>query len=934
MIKIKHLTIKNFLSIGNQTQSINFDQDQLTLILGENLDLGGTDVGSKNGAGKAQPLDSRVLTPRGWTTMGALHIGSEIVAYDGSTTIVNGVYPQGMLKTYKVTFEDGRSCEASGEHLWQVDHYRKDDVKTEVLTTEEILPQLNKRGLYKIVSKFYTPRFSPIDRPVVELPMDPWLMGILIGIGNFNGNCADFTTKDSTILERLAVIGTRDFGTVLKMERANTYKFHPIGADRRENNAFQFLDIIENLGLFGVKLENRFIPELYKKASVQQQVELLRGLTDAIGTVCNNSITFAFNSDRLKDDIVDMIRSLGGIIKVVSVDLHGKKHNNLHLHRLAVIAPSSTLLSTSDKHRNRMDPSKLYKEPKGLQIVDITEIGEKECQCISIDHPSKLYVTDDYIVTHNTVVTHAVSYALYGQAMSNIKKDNMINRTNGKNMFVTIVFEKNGQTFRIERGRKPAILRIFINDNEQKFEDEAQGDSRETQKFIDTLFGMNHLMFKNIVILNTYTDPFLAMKVADQRDIIENLLGITLLTEKADVLKGEIKLTKDGIFQETSYIDAVTQANAKIQQSIDTLKMRQVMWGETRDKECVELYRKIEQLKTIDIENEIAQHKLQDEYNSKLQTMVALKKEQATLDSLLSRQDRMYEKYIKDINTMVEENRCPVCEQTIDSHKHEDMLVELKESMTTCENEMRETATALLEILNNIEAIDLGEKPVTEYSRLSDALAHQNNLMNLEQKLQSKLAEDDPYQEQIDTISDTAIQEISYDKVNALTSMKDHQEFLLKLLTNKDSFIRKKIIDQNLSFLNNRLNHYLDKIGIIHRVVFKNDLGVDITYMGHDLDFHNLSRGEMTRVTLSLSWAFRDVWENLYDSINLMFIDELIDNGMDYSGADSSLSIMQSMVYERNKNIFLISHKEELITKVNNVMIAVKENGFTSYHAG
>ena len=167
--------------------------------------------------------------------------------------------------------------------------------------------------------------------------------------------------------------------------------------------------------------------------------------------------------------------------------------------------------------------------------------------------------------------------------------------------------------------------------------------------------------------------------------------------------------------------------------------------------------------------------------------------------------------------------------------------------------------------------------------------------------------------------------------VNQLASLKEHQDFLLKLLTNKDSFIRKKIIDQNLAYLNNRLTYYLDKLGLPHQVIFQNDLNVEITQLGQDLDFDNLSRGERNRLILGLSFAFRDVWENLYQNINLLFIDELIDSGMDASGVENSLSVLKKMGRERNKNIFLISHKDELIGRVNNVLKVVKENGFTSY---
>jgi DNA repair exonuclease SbcCD ATPase subunit len=154
---------------------------------------------------------------------------------------------------------------------------------------------------------------------------------------------------------------------------------------------------------------------------------------------------------------------------------------------------------------------------------------------------------------------------------------------------------------------------------------------------------------------------------------------------------------------------------------------------------------------------------------------------------------------------------------------------------------------------------------------------------------------------------------------------------MLKLLTNKDSFIRKKIIEQNLMYLNNRLTYYLDRLGLPHQVVFQNDLVVEITQLGQDLDFDNLSRGERNRLILGLSFAFRDVWESLYQNINLLFIDELIDSGMDTAGVESSLSVLKKMAREREKNIYLISHKDELVGRVNTILKVVKENGFTSY---
>jgi len=137
--------------------------------------------------------------------------------------------------------------------------------------------------------------------------------------------------------------------------------------------------------------------------------------------------------------------------------------------------------------------------------------------------------------TGKTTIVNALSYALFGQALTNIKKDNLVNKTNNKNMIVTLNFEKNGVSYKIERGRRPNIFRFFINGEEQDTDniDESQGDVRETQRDLDTLLGMSHDMFKHIVALNTYTEPFLSMRSADQRMIIEQLLGVTLLSEKS-----------------------------------------------------------------------------------------------------------------------------------------------------------------------------------------------------------------------------------------------------------------------------------------------------------------------------------------------------------------------------------------------------------------
>jgi DNA repair exonuclease SbcCD ATPase subunit len=233
--------------------------------------------------------------------------------------------------------------------------------------------------------------------------------------------------------------------------------------------------------------------------------------------------------------------------------------------------------------------------------------------------------------------------------------------------------------------------------------------------------------------------------------------------------------------------------------------------------------------------------------------------------------------------------------------------------------------------VNEFVVEELGAMPKTYYDTEQEAIEHKSRVGSLLEQLEKKAEEVDPYADQITDMKKSALQEIKFDTINNLSKNHDHLKFLIDLLTSKDSFVRKKIIDQNLSYLNNRLTHYLDKIGLPHQVVFKNDLSVEITELGRDLDFHNLSRGEMNRVILALSWAFRDVWENLYSPINVMFIDELLDNGTDGAGVENSLSVLKDMNRTRNKSIWLISHKDDLISRVNSVLKVVKENGFTTF---
>ena len=533
--------------------------------------------------------------------------------------------------------------------------------------------------------------------------------------------------------------------------------------------------------------------------------------------------------------------------------------------------------------------------------------------------------------TGKTTIINALSYALYGTALTNIKRNNLINKTNSKGMLVTLHFEKDGVNYRIERGRSPNVLKFYINDQEQEMIDESQGDSRKTQESINVLLNMSHDMFKHIVALNTYTEPFLSMRQNDQRAIIEQLLGITILSEKADNLKDQIKQTKDAITSETLKIEAIQTANEKIEVTIESLKRNQRAWRAKQTLDIERLSKSIEELEHLDIESELDLHEKLSNWTEHNNAILALKKELSTLEPALLRATKSVEKAEKDIANL-DDATCYTCGQELHADKKAEISLRKSKELDDTRAYESEVTVKVKDVMAALEEIgNINGRPTTFYETAKEAYDHRQNVDNLKQALDLKQSDVDPYQTQVDELTNTALQEINWVSVNELTSYKEHQEFLLKLLTNKDSFIRKKIIEQNLTYLNNRLTYYLDKLGLPHQVVFQNDLAVEITQLGQDLDFDNLSRGERNRLILGMSFAFRDVWESLYQNVNLLFIDELIDSGMDTAGVENALSVLKKIGRERDKNIYLISHKDELIGRVNFVMKVIKENGFTSY---
>ncbi len=534
--------------------------------------------------------------------------------------------------------------------------------------------------------------------------------------------------------------------------------------------------------------------------------------------------------------------------------------------------------------------------------------------------------------TGKTTIINALSYVFFGEALTNIRRDNLVNKTNEKGMMVSVKFVKNNVEYTIERGRKPQIFKFYANNIEQNLEsNEAQGENRETQLEINRLMGMTHAMFKNIIALNTYTQPFLSTKQAEQREIIEQLLGITLLSQKADLLKEKQKATKQMLTEEKLKIDAKVVSNAKIEESIESLKIRSSAWSKQKEADINSFKEAIAELEKVDIKAELDAHKRLQKHNENYIKLLSLQKEKAYHEDSYTKAKSTVEKTEGDLEYAAQQ-KCPTCEQELHDDKHEQLVTKLKTTLTESKEYASKLESDLAKIQQGMDEIgDLGVTPDTYYDTMDEAYNHKGSLKDLKRQLEQTEKKEDTYAEQIDEMQNKAIQKIEYDQANELEDLHRHQDFLYKLLTAKDSFIRTRIIEQNLTYLNQRLAFFLGKVKLPHTVTFQSDLTVRIEELGRELDFDNLSRGERNRLILSLSWAFRDVWESLYQQINLLFIDELIDAGMDISGVESSMAVLKDMSRTQKKNIFLISHKDELVSRVNSVLKVTKENGFTNY---
>lgn len=348
-------------------------------------------------AGKAQPLDCAILTPSGWQTMGDMKIGSQVTTPSGDTATVIAVHPQGVKDIFEITFKDGRKTRCCKEHLWKVQSNDFNGRDWKIKSLDWIMNRKDKRTLY-----VPTP---VIEKPNMELPIDPYVIGALIGDGSLSQNQKGFASVDPEItalieskLPHGVVIESTSakYGYSIKGEwRTNGKCESPIGT---------FKKTLNELGLC-VTSYHKHIPENYKNGSVEQRLELLRGLMDTDGTVGKNGdVSFCSVSKQLVEDVIEVARSIGCAatfrIRKTQSDFGTAYETTISHH-------DRRELFTLERKKARVKQTSRFNNK--IAIVDIKQVESAEAQCITLDTTDHLYVTDDYIVTHNSLIQSLLS---------------------------------------------------------------------------------------------------------------------------------------------------------------------------------------------------------------------------------------------------------------------------------------------------------------------------------------------------------------------------------------------------------------------------------------------------------------------------------------------------------------------------------------------
>lgn len=524
-----------------------------------------------------------------------------------------------------------------------------------------------------------------------------------------------------------------------------------------------------------------------------------------------------------------------------------------------------------------------------------------------------------------TTIINAICFALFNNPFSKISLKRLINNTNAEKdtlMEVRLTFSKGGKQYEIYRCRGSSTnIEIYCDGVDITLDSVSEND-----KLIVEIIGISYELFTNIIVFAGGAEPFLEKSIGDQRKLIEELFNITVLSEKAKKLKDKIKLTESDINIQEAVIREQQNAVTRYNKQVADAEARILKWEADKEDSIVRMKAQLALIEGIDFEAERCNHKALKGVQDHLQK---LKSEEKELTRERTKLNNELEKTKKELSHL-RDAKCPYCLQ-----QFADANIKISE-LESYQNEIEDAIQRLLATINS--SAELIETSQQEESKLKKEIKHPNieallKIKNEADSLHNKLSEteksENPHLSAYEALLGETVKNVDTKKLDELKTKLEHQQFLLKLLTDKNSFIRRKIINKTIPFLNACLNKNTTELGLPHVVNFDDDMSCTVSEYGRNLDFGNLSNGEKKRLNMAMSFAFREVLHHLHCKVNMMFIDEIDGGSLDEPGVEAIIKMIKERAKAEGTAIWVISHRPEAVGKFEREILIRKENGFS-----
>ncbi len=534
--------------------------------------------------------------------------------------------------------------------------------------------------------------------------------------------------------------------------------------------------------------------------------------------------------------------------------------------------------------------------------------------------------------TGKTVIVNALVYALYDKPLSNISKDNLVNNINKKNMEVTLDFDTNNKHYHIQRVRKEKVGAagnwVKLSENGK---DITPDNVTHTNELIEEIIGIPYDLFIRIVAISANHIPFLDLKVRhpsepNQTDIIEELFNLKTLSINAVILKKEINATDASIKFNKARIEQLEKEHERHATQITSAELRVVNWVKSNRDEIKTIETKLKAVENVDIDN---QREFINSFEMKSNERIGVAQQHKDLKRELNKIDNNKNDFEKELVHLVDE-KCPYCLRELKDAK--ERIVNCKKQIHTTDKTIKTLMVELDSITATLGILDVEIKELDEQitvSNIEELINISGKTSSLEKEVENLKTATNPFIEPLEELQNLELDPIDLETINELTELSVHQKFLWKLLTKKDSFVRKALLNKNIPFLNSKLTQYLKDLGLPHTVEFTHEMTAQISQFGRTMEFGNLSNGQRARVNLALAFAFKDVLENIHGRINVCMLDEFLDVGLDATGQQAAAKMLKQKSRNENISLYIISHITEFESVFDQQLVVQLSKGFS-----